>query len=365
MKNNIFLPSGFIILIIGAAVLFFSILAGCNTKKNNLTGDTARGGGKVPVEVMVAEPQHLVNEIYATGSVLANEKVELRNEIPGRITGIHFEEGRQVDKGRLLLKINDSELKAQLNKIEANEKLAEQEVFRKRKLLDVKAISLEEYDVSHNHLKTIRADKELILAQIAKTEIYAPFSGRIGLRYVSPGSYIAANSLIANLQQTDTVKIEFAVSEKYSNIIKNGMGINFTVENSPKIFEGKIYAVETSVNPQTRTITARAISSNPTGDLIPGTFARVSIVLERLEDALLIPSEALSTEIEGSFLYLCKNGRAISVKVTPGLRTSRYIRIAEGIQAGDSIVITGLLQVQNGTPLNPKPATTSISMGIE
>ena len=349
-----------------AGFIFFSLIVlGCNKKKNNLSTDTAQRGGKVPVEVLVIEPQNLINKIFSTGSIMANEKVELRNEIPGRITGIHFEEGRQVNKGKLLLKINDSDLRAQLSKIEANMKLTELEEFRKRKLLDVKAISLEEYDVSNNHLKTVRADMELILAQIAKTEIYAPFSGRIGLRHVSPGSYITANSLIATLQQTDPVKIDFAVPEKYSNVIKNGMEINFTVENSSKNFVGKIYAFETSVNLQTRTISARAISPNPSGDLIPGTFARVNIVLEQFPDALLIPSEALSTELTGSFLYLCKNGKASSIQVTPGIRTSRHIQITEGLNAGDSLIITGLLQIQHGTPLDPKPATAIEGFEIE
>ena len=230
-------------------------------------------------------------------------------------------------------------------------------MFRKQKLLDIKAISQEESDIANIQLKSIKAEKDLILAQIAKTEVYAPFNGRIGLRYVSPGSYQTANSLIASLQQTNPVKIEFAVPEKYSRLIKPGMDISFTVENSNESFDGRVYAVESSVNPQTRTITSRAISNNLSGLLIPGTFARISLVLDRIPDALLIPSEALNTEIGGSFLFLVRNGEASSVPVVAGIRTPDDIQIIDGLQSGDSVIITGLLHISNGTLVDPKQAT--------
>ena len=341
-------PIGFLFLVL----TYF--ISSCDGKKNSLSAGGAGRNVKIPVEVMVVESKLLIDEIFTTGSLLPNERVELRNEIAGRITGIYFEEGSYVTKGKLLLKINDSELRAQLNKIEAQVSLIEQEVYRKQKLLDIRAISQEEYDIADIQLKSFKAEKELVLAQIAKTEVYAPFNGKIGLRHVSPGSYQAPNSIIASLQQIDQVKIEFSVPEKYSRVIKPGMSISFTVENSSNNFEGKVYAVESSVDPQTRTITARALTNNKSGFLVPGTFARVSLVLNRIPDALMVPSEALNTEIDGVFVYLYKNGKANSVPVKTGLRTPSEIQIIEGLQDGDTLIVTGLLQISNETPVDPK-----------
>jgi len=187
-------------------LIFYSLvslslmISGCSHSSKSSKADTGRKFSAVPVNVKVIKSQLLKNEFYTTGSILANEKVELRSEVSGKITGIYFEEGTQVKKGALLLKIDDSELQAMLTKSEAQEKLAEQDEFRNRQLLDIKAVSQEEYDVSLNQLKSIQAEKSLLEAQIAKTEILAPLSGKIGLRYVSPGSYIPTNSLIAVLQ---------------------------------------------------------------------------------------------------------------------------------------------------------------------
>jgi membrane fusion protein (multidrug efflux system) len=187
-------------------------LASCGNSNEKVTpGGAAQRNRQVPVEVKVTSPRLLINEIFTTGSLQANEKVELRSEVSGRIISIPFEEGSYVQTGQLLLKINDLDLQAQLKKAKIQSKLAEQEEYRKAKLLEIKAISQEEYDVANNQLQSIKAEISLIMAQIDRTEIHAPFSGRIGLRMVSPGSFIPANTLIATLQQLDPVKIEFSV----------------------------------------------------------------------------------------------------------------------------------------------------------
>ncbi len=331
------------------------LIIGCSNNKKNSQADTGRRFSAVSVNVKVLEPRLLLNEFYTTGSILANEKVELRSEVSGRITGIFFEEGSQVKKGALLLKINDSELQAMLTRAEAQVKLAEQEEFRNRQLLELKAISQEEYDISLNQLKSIRAEKQLLEAQIEKTEILAPLSGKIGLRYVSPGSYMPSNSLIAILQQVDPIKIEFSVPEKYSLKVKKGMHLTYTVENVDKSFEGVVYAVESGIDPQTRTIKVRATSPNPGSLLMPGTYARIIIILESIPDALTIPSEALITELQGTKVYVCRNNKAVSVPVVTGIRTSTDVQIVSGLSAGDSLITTGLLQISNGTPLMVQP----------
>jgi membrane fusion protein (multidrug efflux system) len=356
MKNYrlvITVLTGKVIPVICTCSLFSGLLLILSCSHGNKSGqaDTGRRFSAVSVNVKVIEPRPLKNEFFTTGSILANEKVELRTEVSGRIMGIFFKEGSEVRKGDLLLKINDSELQAQLTRVEAQEKLAELEEFRNRQLLEIKAVSQEEYDISLNQLKSIMAERSLLAAQIEKTEIIAPLSGKIGLRYVSPGSYIPANSLIATIQQVDPVKIEFSVPEKYSLKVKRGMQLTFTVENVDKTYNGVVYAVESGIDPETRTIKIRATSPNPGSLLMPGTYARIIIILENIPDALTIPSEALITELEGTRVYLCRNKKAVSVPVVAGLRTSTDVQIVSGLAAGDSLITTGLLQISNGSPV--------------
>ncbi|MDP2336791.1 MAG: efflux RND transporter periplasmic adaptor subunit [Bacteroidota bacterium] len=308
----------------------------------------ARKSGPVPVEIKVVQPELLLNTISSTGTILANEKTEIRPEISGRITKILFEEGATVQKNKLLIKMNDTDLQAQLKRNEAQGILLTNDEFQKRKLLEIKAISQDEYDIAKSQLLVNEADKQLLLAQIAKTEIYAPFSGKVGLRTVSVGQYIASNTLIATIQQLDPVKIEFDVPEKYSSFIKPGLEISFSTDASDTIFMAKVYAIESAITTETRTLKVRAQCSNKANLLNPGAFARINIILEKFPDALQVPSEAVVTVLDGNSVFICKNGKAQLTPATTGIRTDSEIQITKGIAAGDSVILTGLLQLTNG-----------------
>lgn len=329
-------------------------MTGCNKKNQASSNVRGRNTGPVAVEIKVAQPGLLLNTVSSTGTILANEKVEIRPEISGRITQILFEEGTTVQKNKLLIKMNDSDLQAQLKRNEAQVLLLNNDEYRKRKLLEIKAISQDEYDVAKSLLLVNQADKQSLQAQIAKTEFYAPFSGKVGLRAVSVGNYIASNTLIATIQQLDPVKIEFDVPEKYSSFIKQGMEIEFMTDASDSTFAAKIYAVESAINTDTRTLKVRAICPNPSNVLKPGEFARVNMILERFPEALNVPSEAVVTVLDGNSVFICKNGKAIEVPVTTGIRTDNEIQITKGLAQGDSLIITGLLQVTNGGPVMVK-----------
>jgi membrane fusion protein (multidrug efflux system) len=327
-------------------------IAGCSNKtSNNSNSQKGRKAGAVQVEIKVVQPELLLNTVSSTGSILANEKAEIRPEISGRIIKILFEEGAMVQKNKLLLKMNDSDLQAQLIRNEAQGMLLKNDEFQKGKLLEIKAISQDEYDVAKSLYLVNQADKQLLQAQIAKTEIYAPFNGKVGLRTVSVGNYIASNTLVATIQQLDPIKIEFDVPEKYSRFIKQGMGIEFKTDASDSTFLAKIYAVESAINTDTRTLKVRAICPNPSNVLKPGEFARVNIILERFQEALKVPSEAVVTVLNGNSVFISKNGKAISVPVTTGIRTDSEIQIINGIAQGDSLIVTGLLQLTNGAPV--------------
>ena len=331
-------------------ILMFSLMA-CNKKKQDESAKKGKKGGPVSVEIKVIQPELLLNTVSATGTILANEKAEIRPEISGRIVKILFEEGATVQKDKLLIKMNDSDLQAQLKRNEAQGILLASDEYQKRKLLELKAISQDEYDAAKSLLLVNQADKQLLEAQIAKTEIYAPFSGKVGLRTVSVGNYIASNTLVATIQQLDPIKIEFDVPEKYSGYIKPGLEINFSIDASDSSYMAKVYAIESSITTETRTLKVRALCSNRENVLNPGTFARVNMILERFPDALKVPSEAVVTVLDGNSVYICQNGKAKEVPVTTGIRTDNEIQITKGITAGDSLIITGLLQVTNGAPV--------------
>lgn len=279
---------------------------------------------------------------------MANEEIELRPEIAGRITGVSFNEGSQVEKGSLLLKINDSELKAQLKRKESEEKLALSDEQRKKSLFEAKAISQEEYDKSLNALRIVEADMDVTRSQIAKTEIRAPFDGVIGLRYVGEGGYVSPSMLAATMQDIDPMKVEFSVPEKYAHRLKDGLEIAVHIGEDSKEYKGTIYAIESKIDPGTRTMKARARIPNPDGSLIPGSFARVDITLEEIQDAIVIPTGALIPELNGAKVFVCENGVAKSVQVETGLRTERDIQITSGLSPNDTLIVTGLLQLSNG-----------------
>jgi membrane fusion protein (multidrug efflux system) len=349
-RKYFFSPATILIII---SMLVFGI-SGCS---NKATGDKSQKGkkaGPVSVEIKVVQPELLLNTVSSTGSILANEKAEIRPEISGRIIKILFEEGAMVQKNKLLLKMNDSDLQAQLLRNEAQGVLLKNDEFQKSKLLEIKAISQDEYDEAKSLYLVNQADKQLLQAQIAKTEIYAPFSGKVGLRTVSVGNFIASNTLVATIQQLDPIKIEFDIPEKYSRFIKQGLGLEFTTDASDSTFSAKVYAVESAISTDTRTLKVRAICPNPSNMLKPGAFARVNMILERFPEALKIPSEAVVTVLDGNSVFICKNGKAIEVPVTTGIRTDSEIQITKGISIGDSLIITGLLQVTNGAPVSIK-----------
>ena len=330
-------------------VLSYLLICACKSGKSSLPGRQAgTAGAKLPVDAMVIQPQPLENKIFTTGTLLANEEVQLKPEIAGRVTDVFFEEGSKVQKGELLVKINDRELRAQLEGKKIEEKQASDLESRARQLFEIKGISQEEYDRAANTLNMIKAQREVIQAQLAETEIVAPFDGIIGLRYVSPGTNVSTDMLVATLNDIDTVKVEFSVPEKYARQIKKGNTITIRMGDSQQEYKGAVYAVESKIDLETRTIKSRARIPNLKGDLIPGSFARVEIILEQLPQAIVVPSESVIPELSGEKVFICVDGKARSIPVKAGIRTETSIQIVEGLNPQDTLILTGLLQLSDG-----------------
>lgn len=332
---------------LACAVWLAGALLGC-TKSESQSPAGGRGQA-LTVEALVLKTEPLENKILTTGTLLANEEVELRPEISGRVISVHFEEGSRVQKGDLLVKINDRELQAELKRKLLEEKLAADDEGRKRQLYEIKGISQEEYDRVLNSLQLVQAEREIIESQLAQTEIIAPMTGVVGLRYVSVGTYVTPTRLVATLQKIDSVKVEFSVPEKYSGSLLPGTSVKVTVGDPPAEAQGRVFAVESKVDLTTRTLKARARLPNPGQRLIPGSFARVEIILEHIPDALVVPTSAILPQLEGERVFVCENGKARSVPVTTGIRTDRSVQITSGLAAGDTLILTGLLQVTEGS----------------
>ena len=305
----------------------------------------------LPVEAKVIAPQRIDNIIKITGAILANESVELRSEISGKIEEIHFQEGQRIKKGELLLAINDDEMLAQVERLKYTQKLNEDIEYRQRQLLEKEAISREEYEIALTTLNTTQSDIKETEARLAKYRLYAPFDGIIGLRLVSEGSYISPSNPIANLYNINPIKIDFAVPGKYSSMVTKGDTVRFGVEASQEEFIGVIYAVEPQIDPQTRTLPIRAICRNDKEELMPGQFVNIDYTLDVIPDALLVPSEAVIPEMNSHKVYLYKDGVVNQQTVGIGLRTDVDVQITSGINPGDTVITTGILQVRDGMPV--------------
>ena len=341
----------------GVVGLFVVVLV--TSPKLSIFGSESSSSGigmidtRLPVSMVVLEQERVEDKIRSTGTVLANEEVELRSEITGAIRRIAFKEGSRVQKGDLLVKIDDSELRAQLQKLESQVQLALEVEQRRRSLRDSSLISSEEYERSLHELNSTKADIALTRARIEKTEIRAPFDGVVGIRFVSEGSYVSPTTRIASLQNLASVKIDFSVAERYVNDVRKGQQITFRLTGMSGSYAGEIYAVEPRIDPTTRTVLLRAICSNDDGKIIPGAFAEIELTLREIENAIMIPTEALIPELGKQIVYCTAQGLAGRREVTTGLRTERAIQITSGLQAGDTVITSGVLQLRPGTPVRP------------
>lgn len=315
-------------------------------------GMRAMGGGQpLFASGYVLAPTKMNELIYSTGSLLPDEEVDLAFETSGKVVGIYFDEGRRVNKGDLLAKINDRPLQAQLLKLQAQKKLVEEREFRQRQLLDRDAISRESYDQVATELQSIEADIMLIEARIAETELRAPFDGIVGLRMISEGAFATTQTKIVRLVKTRPLKIEFSIPERYAGEVEPGFPISFVVDGFPEPFSAKVYAIDPKVDINTRTIRVRALYPNTGEELKPGRFASVRARLSEIENAVSIPTEALIAEMSGEKVFIYENGKAKEVKVQTGLRTESHIQIREGLNFGDTLLTTAILQLREGLPV--------------
>ncbi len=310
-----------------------------------------QGPRAININAMVMKSMRMVDLVNSSGTLIPDEQVDLAFETSGKIISIYFDEGTRVKKGEMLAKINDRPLQAQLLKLKAQKKLAEEREFRQRSLLSRDAISQESYDQVVTELQTIEADIMLIEARISETELRAPFDGVIGLRHVSEGAFVNMNNKIARLIKNDPLKIEFAIPERYSGNVSPGFPLRFHLDGIRDTLTARVYAVDPKVDERTRNIIVRARYNNPNEFVKPGRFVAIQLAIAEINNALAIPSEALIPEMDGDRVFVFRGGKAQSVLVNTGLRTESLIQITSGLSEGDTLITTGILQLRQGMPV--------------
>jgi len=310
---------------------------------------SSKGTGLL-VDIYVADEVTTDNTIYASGTIESNEEVELKSEVSGRLVKLDIREGAFVRKGHLIAKLNDDDLVAQMKRLQFEEELADQTEARQRKLLDIDAISKEEYDLAMNKVNTLSADKELLEVQLEKTEVRAPFNGHIGFKNISEGAYITPSVVMATLVQTNPVKIDFSIPEKYTNRVNVGLPISFEVDGTDDKFPAKVIAIDPRVDEELRTLKLRAKADNSLGMLKPGMFVRVNLPLESTE-SIMVPTEAIVPVLKGKVVYVMQEGKAREVEIRTGLRTEKAVQVIEGLEIGDSIIVSALMSLKNDLPV--------------
>jgi len=355
--------------LVGLGVVLL-VVVGLALPKISGSESADEGGGDedapMRVDATVVRPGTVTERIRTNGTLRADESVELTAETAGKITDIRFEEGDRVDEGALLVQINDAELRAekqllvQINdaelraekqRLEHRLSLATDRAERQKQLLAEGGVSQEEYDATVNQVEVLRSELDLVEARIEKTQVRAPFDGIVGLRAVSEGTYLSPQTTITTLQRIDPIKIDFSVSEQYTSRVQSGQAVTFSVRNSDQTLKGTVYAANTQVNADTRTLQLRARAPNPTKTLRPGMFADVTVTLGQITDAIVVPSFAVVPTLDGQRVFVAENGTAQPRNVSLGVRTDSTVQVTDGLSVRDTVITSGIQDLRTGLPI--------------
>lgn len=320
----------------------------CGGKKQ-VPGMVAGQKPPVPkVEVFVVKEGSFTEKLQVAGSLVANEATGINPEISGRLVMLNIPEGGHVSQGALLAKLYDGDLQAQLKKLQVQLQVQEQTVKRYEELLKINGVSQQEFDLIVLQTNNIRADIDLVKSNIRRTEIRAPFSGKLGLKMVSSGAYVSPQTTLTTIQQLEGLKLDFTLPEQYSGKIRPGQELSFESEGSGKTYLAKISATEPGISEDNRSLRIRATVINRDAFVIPGKFAKVTITLEPDNKAILIPSQAVIPQARGKKVALLRGGEVAFEDVTTSARDSARVKVTAGLRTGDTVILTGLMALKPG-----------------
>ncbi len=303
----------------------------------------------MPVEVAAVKLGTVIEEVTAVGSLLPQESVIIRSEIPGRILTFHFAEGQPMAANQILITLDAAEYEARLAESEAAVKLNKISFERVKDLMAKNLTSHQAFDEVQAKLEESLALHKLDQVRLEKTKIFSPFAGTLGLRNISQGAYIQTGQDLITLVDSSSVKLDFRIPEKFLAKVKLGQTVSVGVDAySKQDFTGEVYAVDPTLDEDTRTVLLRARLQNSEGLLYPGMFARISLVLERRLNAYLIPEQAIVPKGEEALVFKIVNGKAAMTKITQGQRRTGEVEVLQGLSPTDKIVISGQLKLRDG-----------------
>ncbi len=342
--------------LLGASLAFLLLPRPGRAAPARPAAPAAKAREATPVRTVIVQARPLEDALVATGTVHAEESVDVQAEVAGKLVKLCFQEGSRVQAGDLLAVINDAELRAALARASHRRELARLKVRRAAALIDKGGVPQQEYDIAASELSVLDADVALIEAQLARTEIRAPFAGTIGLRQVSEGAQVATTTRLATLQSTTRMKLDFSIPEKHAGAVTPGCPVTFSVAGSDRTYVAEVYAVEPGLDELTRTRLIRARADNADQSLLPGAFARVKVPLARLEAALLVPATALAAEAGAQTVFVVEHGKARRQVVQTGLRRDDAVLVTAGLQSGDEVIVAGTQLVRPGAAVEASPA---------
>ncbi|MFL5516161.1 MAG: efflux RND transporter periplasmic adaptor subunit [Gemmatimonadales bacterium] len=347
-------PHPLLALLLGAAAV------ACDGAEGKSKGAAAAPGGpggppSMPVEVVAARTDTVVDAILATGQVEAMQSVELRPDIEGRIAEIVVREGATVARGAPLFKVDDAELRAEVAQAEADRDLARQSLARTRELLGQKASSQSELERAEATARGTEAQLALLQVRLDRTVVRAPFGGVAGERHVSLGDYVTTSTPLLTVQTVSPQRAAFQVPERYADQLKVGQQVTFRVAALPgREFTGRVDFVDPLVQLPGRTITVKAVVPNPRRELQAGMFIEVRLATAVRPHAVIIAEDAV-LPIQGStFVWVVQNGKATRRQVELGVRTPGLVEVRSGVESGDQVVVGGQERLAEGAPVLPK-----------
>jgi membrane fusion protein, multidrug efflux system len=327
-------------------LVLLSTILSCGKKKGVSPQAGNRQLGPLTVEGFVVEERPVSDHVEVPGSLMPAEETQLKTEVSGRVVHLNINEGSNVGKGTLLLKLFDEDLQAQLKKLQVQLQIAAKTEERQRELLQINGISQQDYDLGTLQVENLKADIQALKIAISKTEIRAPYAGKLGLRNVSLGAYLSPNEVVTTLRLVETLKLEFSVPEKYAKEIREGALINFKVDGGDDTHYARVIATESGVDQATRTLRVRARVDKKDPELVPGIFAKVRLELGKTEKALMIPTQSVIPQARTKEVIVFRKDSAQFIPVETGIRDSVFVQVLQGLKAGDTVVTTGLMTIR-------------------
>jgi membrane fusion protein, multidrug efflux system len=301
-------------------------------------------------EAYVVAPLPITETVRTVGTLAANESVEIVAELSRRLVEVDVEEGSAVEAGARLFKLDDADLRSQLAELEARHRLAARTEQRQRELLAIekRALSQQAYDQATADLQAVEAEIASLRVTLAKTEIRAPFAGRVGLRRVSEGAWLTPSTLLTTLQDISRIKIDFSLPERHSGAVAIGQTFRFRVAGRSEDLEGRVIAIEPAIDAPTRSLVVRGVAENPNGALMPGAFATLDVPVAPESSGILIPAQAIIPSASGHAVYVLREGKAQLQEVEIGMRSAESVQVLRGLAIGDTVLTTNLLRMRPG-----------------